>query len=67
MSGAFDEKGNVRLSERVKALPPWPIMGYDMPRTMRGEVMTKLAEIKLGNIIITIRRKRWEEKRIGGA
>jgi hypothetical protein len=64
MSGAFDEKGNVRLSERVKALPPWPIMGYDMPRTMQGVEVVTLFKKEIFGFIISIKRKQWGERRV---
>lgn len=55
------------IAQRVREIPPWPIMGYDLPRILRGIVVTKLAEIKLFGFIITIKRRRWEERKIGGA
>jgi hypothetical protein len=66
LSGAFDEKGRVKLSERVKAIPPWPIVGYDMPRIRRGEVVTRIFEINIFGFIFSLKRKRWEEKRMEG-
>jgi hypothetical protein len=66
LSGAFDEQGRVKLSERVKAIPPWPIVGYDMPRTLRGTV-EKVLGFKVGKFYFSVRWLAWEERKIGGA
>lgn len=45
-------------SQRAKALKPWPIMGYETPKQMKGEVVKRLLEFRLWDFIFTVRWKR---------
>lgn len=64
MSRAFDKDGKFIPSQRAQALKPWPIMGYEIPRTMQGEEVITLFKREIFGFIISVKRKKWSERRI---
>lgn len=51
------------ISKRARAIPPFPLVGYELPRTVKGVIVTKLLEVRLLGFVITIKRERYKQER----
>jgi len=64
VSRPFDKDGKFVPAQRVQVMPPWPIMGYDIPRTMQGVEVVTLFKKEIFGFIISIKRKKWSVRRV---
>ena len=64
MSRPFGGDGIFIPSKRAQALKPWPIMGYEMPRTVQGVEIATFFEKEIFGFVISIKRKKWRKRRI---